>query len=171
MTQKPLAGGDMPDISLALVGGRRARTGGAGGWRLLVVYRGKHCPLCRTYLGRLEEMKERYAEQETEILLVSGDPEEKAVATKEEWGISLPLAYDLTVEQMQTLGLYVSEPRSPRETDRPFAEPGLFLVNPEGRIQVVDISNAPFARPDPEGIAKGLAFIRANDYPIRGTLP
>ena len=33
---------------------------------------------------------------------------------------------------MQALGLYVSTPRSPQETDRPFAEPGLFLINPDG---------------------------------------
>jgi hypothetical protein len=32
----------------------------------------------------------------------------------------------------------------------------------------LDISNAPFARPDLTGLAKGLKFIRENDYPIRG---
>lgn len=170
MSEKPRAGGSMPDIEVRRVEGGSLRTGGPGGWRLLVVYRGKHCPLCRRYLARLEELKELYREQETEILLVSADPLEKARTTKEEWGISLPLGYGLSLEAMRALGLYVSEPRSPEETDRPFAEPGAFLVTPEGRIQVVDISNAPFARPDPEGLAKGLAFIRAKAYPVRGTL-
>jgi len=70
---------------------------------------------------------------------------------------------------MNTLGLYISEPRSEKETDHPFAEPGVFVVNADGEIQIVDISNAPFARPELEALANGLAFIRKNDYPIRGT--
>ncbi len=44
------------------------------------------------------------------------------------------------------------------------------MTNPEGRLQVVDISNAPFARPDLETLANGLAFVQQKDYPIRGTL-
>lgn len=84
-------------------------------------------------------------------------------------GIDVAIAYDLSPEQMQSLGLYVSEPRSPEETDRLFAEPGLYLVNPEGRAQIVDISNAPFSRPDLKGVLRGLRFIQENDYPIKGT--
>ena len=34
--------------------------------------------------------------------------------------------------QMLALGLYVSEPRSEEETDRPFAEPGVFVINADG---------------------------------------
>lgn len=170
MSQKPKPGAAMPAITLKTLTGEEVTTGGSGGWRLLVVYRGKHCPLCKSYLGRLEEVRGLYDALDTEILLVSGDPKEKAEFCQQEWGIALPLAYDLSVEQMRALGLYVSEPRSPQETDRPFAEPGVFLINPEGKIQVVDISNAPFARPDLEALSKGLAFIQKNDYPVRGTL-
>ena len=71
---------------------------------------------------------------------------------------------------MRQLGLYISEPRSPQEANRPFAEPGLFVINPQGKIQVVDISNAPFARPELGGVLKGLKFIQEKQYPIRGTL-
>jgi hypothetical protein len=67
-------------------------------------------------------------------------------------------------------GPYISEPRPPRETDRPFSEPGLFVINPQGQVQIVDISNAPFARPDLTGILNGVKFVREKDYPIRGTL-
>ncbi|MEM9497600.1 MAG: thioredoxin peroxidase, partial [Pseudomonadota bacterium] len=42
-------------------------------------------------------------------------------------------------------------------------------VNDQGNLHIVDISNAPFSRPDLEALAGGLEFIRANDYPIRGT--
>ena len=70
---------------------------------------------------------------------------------------------------MNTLGLYISDPRSEKETDHPFAEPGVFVTNAKGEIQIIDISNAPFARPELEALANGLSFIRKNDYPIRGT--
>ena len=71
---------------------------------------------------------------------------------------------------MQQLGLYISHPRSPQETDRPFAEPGLFLINPAGQAQIIDISNAPFARPDLASIARAAKRIQDMNYPIRGTL-
>ena len=79
------------------------------------------------------------------------------------------MAYGLGIDDMRRLGLYVSEPRSPQETDRPFAEPGLFVVNAQGNLQIAEASNAPFVRPDLELVAKGIAFIRENDYPVRGT--
>ncbi len=71
---------------------------------------------------------------------------------------------------MRRLGLYVSEPRSPQETDRPFPEPGLFVINPDHQLQIIDVSNAPFARPDLASLLDGLKFIQDKDYPIRGTL-
>ena len=166
---KPQAGAALDPIPLPTVDGGEATLGGPGRWQMVVVYRGKHCPLCRSYLGGLEKIKDDFAKLETEILLVSGDPLEKASATKSEWELTLPVAYGLSVEQMQTLGLYVSDPRSPEETDRPFPEPGLFVVNPEGKLQIVDISNAPFARPDLAGVARGIGFVREKGYPVRGT--
>jgi len=38
-----------------------------------------------------------------------------------------------------------------------------------GAPQLVDLSNAPFARPDLAALAGGLDWIRAKDYPIRDT--
>ena len=142
---------------------------GMTGWRLLVVYRGAHCPLCRKYLKTLEALQSDFAKAGVTVAAVSADPRERAVKEVSEEGWTFPVGYDLTPAQMRTLGLYVSSPRSPEETDRNFAEPGLFVINPEGAIHIVDVSNAPFARPDLEGLLNGLKFILAKDYPIRGT--
>ena len=73
---------------------------------------------------------------------------------------------------MKQLGLYISIPRSEKETDHNFAEPGMFIVNQDGNIQVVDISNNPFVRPEIDTLLSGLQWIRnpENNYPIRGTL-
>lgn len=171
MTSKLAAGSPMPSITLPGVGGGTVDTAaGAPGWSLVVVYRGRHCPLCKRYLARLQELRPEFEAAGTRVMAVSGDPQEKAEADVAEFGWSFPVGYGLSVEQMRTLGLYVSEPRSAQETDRPFAEPGLFVVNPAGQIQIVDLSNAPFARPDLDGILRGVRLIQERSYPIRGTL-
>jgi len=172
MTQatKIAAGAPFPDIRVARLGGGTIAPAAMEGWRLLVVYRGKHCPLCKPYLTTLDGLLGTFAEIGVQVMAISADPEEKASADFAEFGWRFPLGYGLTVAQMQELGLYVSTPRSAQETDRPFAEPGLFLINPEGGVQIVDISNAPFSRPDLAAIARGAKRIQEMNYPIRGTL-
>jgi peroxiredoxin len=167
--QKLRAGAAMPKLSLPKAGGGNVIVGGEGRWQIVVVYRGKHCPLCRRYLKTLDDLLEDFQSIGMEVVAVSGDPKDKAESEVAEEGWRFPVAYDLSPEEMRTLGLYISEPRSPQETDRLFPEPGLFVVNPEGKAQIIDVSNAPFARPDLQGVLNGLKFIRERDYPIRGT--
>lgn len=167
---KLAAGATFPAITVPRLGGGEIDPAAIDGWRLLVVYRGKHCPLCKPYLGTLDKLIEEFAAANVAVVAISADPEEKAKADHAEFGWRFPLGYGLTVGQMQSLGLYVSNPRSPQETDRPFSEPGLFLINPAGQVQLIDISNAPFARPDLAGIARGAKRIQEMNYPIRGTL-
>jgi peroxiredoxin len=169
-TRKLAAGAAFPAITVPRLGGGEIAPATMPGWRLLIVYRGKHCPLCKPYLSTLDKLMEEFAAAGVAVMAVSADPEEKAAADQAEFGWRFPLGFGLTVAQMQALGLYVSNPRSPQETDRSFAEPGLFLINPAGQVQLIDISNAPFARPDLAGIARGAKRIQEMNYPIRGTL-
>ena len=168
--EKLKSGSDMPKVNVPKVGGGELALGSGQGWQMLVVYRGKHCPICRTYLKTLDGLLDQFKGINTAVMAVSADPKDKAETEAREEGWRFPVGYDLSQAQMRALGLYISEPRSPQETDRPFPEPGLFIVNPQGRIQIIDISNAPFARPDLNGVLKGLKFIQENQYPIRGTL-
>lgn len=39
-----------------------------------------------------------------------------------------------------------SLPRSKEEKDQPFPEPGMFAVNPDGKVQLIDKSKTPFNR-------------------------
>jgi len=169
-TSKIAAGAQFPSLPVPLVGGGTADLAATGGWRLLIVYRGKHCPLCKKYFKGLSGMLDDLKAADVTVLAVSADPREKAEADVTAEGWQFPVGYDLSLDQMRQLGLYISEPRSPQETDRPFPEPGLFVINPSGKIQIVNISNAPFARPDLGSILAGIKLIRERDYPIRGTL-
>lgn len=170
MGNKIAAGADLPAMTLPTVGGGEVRLGGKReGWQAVFVYRGLHCPICKTYLGKLEAKLGEFAGLGTEVVAVSGDPKEKAEAFAKEVGLTMPVAYGLSVDQMRQLGLYISTPRSDTETDRPFPEPGLFVTTPEGKVQIVEIANAPFVRPDIDLIVRGLDRGR-DGYPIRGTM-
>jgi peroxiredoxin len=168
--EKLKSGSDMPKVNVPKVGGGELALGSGQGWQMLVVYRGKHCPICRSYLKTLDGLLDQFKGINTAVMAVSADPKDKAETEALEEGWRFPVGYDLSRAQMHALGLYISEPRSPQETDRPFLEPGLFIINPQGKIQIIDISNAPFARPDLNGVLKGLKFIQEKQYPIRGTL-
>ncbi len=173
-TRKLHAGSPFPDIKASLLNGTSvslAETSSSADWKLVIVYRGRHCPLCTRYLNELESYKEELLNTGVEIVAVSGDSKAQLENHLEKLNVSFPLAYGLTLAQMQELGVYISLPRSEQETDHNFAEPGLFVVNQEGNIQVVDISNNPFVRPNLESFVSGIKWIRDpdNNYPIRGT--
>lgn len=162
-----------PDLAINTVNGGDVKIGEPnrdhGDWQLVVVYRGKHCPICKTYLTELNGMLDDFAAIDVDVLAISADPEEKAKASTDDIGYKGVIGFDLSLEQMAELGIYISDPRSPEETDRPFAEPATFVVRGDGKLQIVDLSNAPFSRPALKGLLDGLKFIREKDYPVRGT--
>ncbi|MDW5318514.1 peroxiredoxin-like family protein [Rhizobium sp. PL01] len=166
--EKLMAGTSFPKLSWPTVNGGALNLTEIEGWRLLVVYRGQHCPICRRYLTTLNGLASDFGGAGIKVFAVSADTKAKAETEAQEEGWTFPVGFDLMPDQMNALGLYVSNPRSVEETDRPFSEPGLFVINPDGKVQVIDVSNAPFARPDLSQLLGGLKFVIGNDYPIRG---
>lgn len=168
---KPNAGEPLPEMNFPKLGGGTLSVGGRRSRHtLFVIYRGKHCGRCKRYLTVLDGMRDAWDDTGFDIVVVSADPLEKTQADQAEFGWSLPLAYDLTEDQMQTLGVYISEPLSPDETDRRFAEPAVFCIRPDGVLQIVCLSNGPAARPDLAELLDGMKFNIAHDRPARGTL-
>jgi peroxiredoxin len=138
-------------------------------WKMIVVYRGQHCPKCTEQLNELATMHDDFASAGVEVVAVSGDSEEQLKKHLEKIDVNFPLYYNLTIEQMTDLGLYISEPRSDAETDHPFAEPCIVVLNEDNQVQMLDKSNSPFVRPSLKQLLGGIKFSRENDYPIRGT--
>lgn len=160
------AGDAFPKWSWPKAGGGRVEPAAGAGWRLLVVYRGKHCGLCRKYLAELESMRARFEEADIALFALSADPAANAEAQVREGPLAFPVGHDLEVAQMRELGLYVSPPSG--EAPRPFAEPAAFVINAEGRVQVACISNAPFARPELKALLEGIETARKENAPIHG---
>lgn len=164
------AGAAFPDFTWQSTADEEVTPALVPGWRLLVIYRGKHCPICKSYLTTLNGMQDDLAKAEVAVWALSSDPLERAKGEAIENGWTLPILTGLGQEEMRTLGLYISSPRSTDETDRNFAEPATFLINPGGNVQIVEISNAPFARPDLKGLVQGIKFVKDQDYPVRGVV-
>ena len=148
-----------------------SKPAGDADWQMVVVYRGQHCPLCTRFLNKLPDDRQRLADIGIDIVAVSADSKAQLESHQNKLEVNFPLFYGLGIEQMQELDLYVWIPRSEQETDHNFPEPGLFVTNADGNVQVIDVSNNPFARPDLETLVSGLEWIRKpeNNYPVRGT--
>lgn len=170
MTQQTSVGEQFPEIAVDILDAKAVQAGrpSAGKWQLLVVYRGQHCPICKKYLERIDGVLGDFQEMKVEVVAISTDPEEKARKFRDENNLSVPIGYGLSVEDARALGLFISSPLSSAETDQPFAEPGTYVIRPDGRLQIMDVSNAPFSRPDVEMLKSGIGFIQEKDYPVRG---
>jgi peroxiredoxin len=51
-----------------------------GKWQMIVVYRGKHCPVSKNYLASLQQIIYELDELGVEVVAVSGDGRERAEA-------------------------------------------------------------------------------------------
>lgn len=143
--------------------------GAPGAWQALFIFRGQHCPICKSYLGEIEQRRAAFVQLGVSVAAASADSEAQSRITADASKFRFPMLYGMDVPTMQRLGLYISEPRSVQETDHRFPEPALFVVNKDGVLQLVDIANAPFLRPDLDRLLRGVGFIIEKGYPIRGT--
>lgn len=167
---KLLPGQAFAPVTFRQLGGGEFTFGAARSWEALFVIRGQHCPICKSYLSEIEQRREVWERLPMSVAAVSADSEQQSWITADAAKVTFPLLYGMNEETMHKLGLYVSQPRSPEETDHRFPEPALFVVNPQGILQLVDIANAPFLRPDLDRLARGLAFVIDKGYPVRGTV-
>lgn len=135
---------------------------------MVVFYRGRHCPMCKLYLQKLDGLIEGYKAGGFTTIAISMNDKALAEDAVAEWELkNINIGYGLTEEDARAWGLYVSKAFKDNEADI-FCEPGLFWVRPDGRLYLVDVSNMPWSRPDLEGLLPKAAYALANDYPARG---
>lgn len=165
----------MPDAPAPAL---RIETLDAGPWELaaqkpstftmVVFYRGLHCPVCKSYLQKLDGLAEAYAASGFKIVAVSMDSRERAQKTAQDWALSrLTIGYGLEEADARAWGLYISKAIKDTEA-QVFCEPGLFWIRPDGRLYLIDVSNMPWARPDLEFLHAKIPFAVEHGYPARG---
>ncbi|MGH6630399.1 MAG: peroxiredoxin-like family protein [Burkholderiales bacterium] len=158
-------------------------TVGGGRWSLakqqpknftmVVFYRGLHCPICQRYTSELNGMIEDYAKRGVSAVITSTDSKERAEEAKKKWGLpNLTVGYGVSIDKAREWGLFVSTSRGMTsagvEEPALFAEPGLFLVKPDGTLYWGSVSTMPFARPHFTDIAGAIDFAVSKNYPARG---
>lgn len=160
----------VPALDLPTVGGGRfdLSVQKPQSFSMLVFYRGLHCPICRGYLRDLDRKLDEFGKRGVETVAISTDPRERAEAAQQDWGIErLALAYGLGIDEARAWGLYIS--RGVKEPEPPlFAEPGLFLIRPDGTLYCSSVQTMPFARPSFAEILQAVTFITDKNYPARG---
>jgi peroxiredoxin len=104
LAKKLAAGAAFPVMSFPDLAGGTLDPSRMSGWRMVVVYRGKHCPLCKTYFKTLDGLLDEYRNAGVAVVAVSADPKEKAAADVAEFGWKFPVGYGLTPDQMRALG-------------------------------------------------------------------
>lgn len=165
----------VPDLEVATVGG--------GVWHLaeqkpehftmLVFYRGLHCPQCKGYLNDLDNKAADFADKGVNVLVVSTDDQARADQTKVDWELdNLTVGYGVSLDMARQWGLYISSGigKTSAGIEEPplFAEPGIFLVRPDGTLYFGSVQTMPFARPKFADILMALDFVVARGYPARG---
>lgn len=169
----PLPRSQAPALSFPLLSG--------GTWTLadrkpdnftiVVFYRGHHCPICKTYMKEIEAQLDQAASQGIDVVTVSMDNKERAEAAHAEAATEkLAIGYDLDEASARAWDLYISSGRPDTAEPALFAEPGLFVIQPDGTIFFAQTQSAPFTRPDFGKLLGGLKFVVENDYPARGDL-
>ena len=111
---KPAPGTQFTPVTVPQLGGGDLTLGTASDgydWQLIVVYRGRHCPICTRYLSEIEAIVPELNSLGIEVVAVSADSAERATGQIADAGVTFPVGHSLTVAQMTQLGLYISSPR------------------------------------------------------------
>lgn len=159
----------VPALDLPTVGGGRYVLGKKPAERfdLLVFYRGSHCPICAKYLMELERLAPEFEKRGVRSVAISADGAERAAKMSEKVKANLvTFAHDLPLSTARAWGLYLSAGRG----DEPalFAEPGVFLVRPDGTLYYGSTQTMPFARPPFADLLGAVDYAISKDYPARG---
>lgn len=165
----------VPALDVALTTGGRFVLGTQPGEKfdLLVFYRGLHCPICTKYLLELERLAPEFASRGVQVIALSSDTEERARQMAEKVNAKGVLfGYGQTLANAREWGLYISTSRGKTsigiEEPALFAEPGVFIVKPDGTLYYGAVQTMPFARPHFQELLGAIDFAIAKDYPARG---
>ena len=98
MLYKPNPDKPMHQMTIPTIDGKGVTLAGSNNrWQMIVVYRGLHCPICKTYTAKIEALKDKFDELETDVVFISGDTAQKAKSFASEVGLELPVAYSMPV--------------------------------------------------------------------------
>ena len=159
-----------PKLEVATVSGATWRLSDSkpDSFTMIVVYRGRHCPLCKTYLGELESKLGEFKSLGVNVIALSMDDAQKAAESKEDWGLqTLTVGYGMTEASAREWNLFLSKAVKEGEPEL-FSEPGMFLIKADGTLFTAAVANTPWARPPIDQMLKAIGFFNDRKPPARG---
>ena len=135
-------------------------------WQLVIFYSGFHSEYCTSFLNKLEQSQQQLISNGIGLVAVSADSGEQLQSHLTSLEVSFPIAYGLSVTQMRELTLYISLPQHLDQTNHPFCEPGLFVINEHGQIILLDIANHAMFRPGITELVDGLIELKNREGPL-----
>ncbi len=144
----------VPALSAPLAGGGNYALGETKpeNFTVVVFFRGLHCPVCNRYLNDFQDRIDAFAERGTDIVAMSMETPERAERCKADWGLQrLRVGHSVDEGTARDWGLFVTMRREEDEPPR-FNEPGLFVVDAEGRLAVGVVNSGPRLRPRPDDV-------------------
>lgn len=162
------AGDPFPRLELALTGGGQLTLPGgiATPYAAVLVNRGSWCAFCNAQLRAFQSGLARLAQAGIGVFSLSADPLERAAAMVAANGLTFPVAYGVSVEEVaQRLGAYY-DPRP--DFTAPYLQSAGFVLGPGGVVLTAVYSSGAIGRLVWQDVLGFVEYHRAHS-PARGT--
>ena len=126
----------------------------AGGYGVVLFYRGSWCPYCNAQLREFQRAQERLAHVGARVVAVSVDDEAATKALIAKHDLEFPVAHSADADAVaDATGLFVNqEPRYLQSTG--------FVLDPDGRVVVSVYSSGAIGRLVPEEVIGLIGYLR-----------
>ncbi|MEV6374750.1 peroxiredoxin family protein [Micromonospora musae] len=149
-------GEHFPALTLSLPGGESLRVPDAlaGGFGVVLFYRGSWCPYCNAQLRAFQRSLGKLAELGVKVVAVSVDDEATTKQTIAEHGLEFPVGHSADPDAFaEATGAFVNDdPRYLQSTG--------FVLDPEGKVVVSVYSSGAIGRLVPEDVAGLVRYLR-----------
>ncbi len=141
-------GQKFPSLQLPLVGGGKVSLPDdlAGGFGVVLVYRGSWCPYCNAQLSAFARAEQDLHRAGIKVVALSGDDEPTSAELVEKRHLSFPVAHSADTDEVAaTIGSYVNDdPRYLQSTG--------FVLAPDGTVVTAVYSSGAIGRLLPDDV-------------------
>ena len=140
----PLAGGETLSLPDAL----------AGGFGVVLFYRGAWCPYCNAQLRAFQRASDRLAEVGAKVVAFSVDDEATTGEVVAKHGLTFPVGHSADAKAISAAtGAFV-------DPERGFLQSTGFVVNPDGQVVVSVYSSGAIGRLVPDDVVGLIRYLR-----------
>jgi peroxiredoxin len=149
-------GETFPQLTLALPEGKTLTVPDAfaGGFSVLLVYRGSWCPYCNAQLRAFGRASDKLADLDIKVAALSVDDEQTTAALVAKHGLTFPVGHSADARAVAELtGAFVND-------DPLFLQSTGFVLDPAGRVIVSVYSSGAIGRLVPEDVLGLVRYVR-----------